>query len=107
MQVRIKTGVDVSTFKEIASSQAYTGLWRKAVALATPGHRERCPKCGSRDFLRSHRKNLVEFALSAFVLPYRCSHCYYRFFRSHQDTISSPPVKYRNQYPSLQHARRT
>jgi predicted nucleic-acid-binding Zn-ribbon protein len=89
------------------SAQSYSGLWHKAVALATPRNRERCPKCGSRDFLRSHRKNLIEFAISAFVLPYRCSHCYFRFFRSNEAAASGGAKRYRSHYPSLQHARRT
>ena len=107
MRVRIKADVDVSKFKQVLSPQPYTMFWHKAVALATPKNRERCPKCGSRDFLRSHRKNFMEFAFSAFVLPYRCSHCYFRFFRPNEAAASDAAKRYRPHYSALQHARRT
>ncbi len=42
---------------------------------------ERCPKCGSQEIQRSHRKNIVERALSFAILPWRCTVCYVRFFR--------------------------
>ncbi len=42
---------------------------------------ERCPKCGSREIHRSHRKNIAERALSLVFLPWRCDICYVRFFR--------------------------
>jgi DNA-directed RNA polymerase subunit RPC12/RpoP len=105
MRVRINASVDVSKWTQMLSPQVYNRLWHKAVALATPKNRDRCPKCGSRDFLRSHRKNILEFAASSFVLPYRCSHCYFRFFRANE--AAADPKRYRTHYPSLQHARRT
>lgn len=40
-----------------------------------------CPKCGSLELGRSHRKNPLEVAASAFVLPWRCRVCYARFFK--------------------------
>ena len=43
--------------------------------------RDRCPKCGSKEIHRSHRKNIAERAFSFLVLPWRCSICYVRFFR--------------------------
>jgi C4-type Zn-finger protein len=94
----------VSQLREIVSLPGVGGIWHKFVALATPQNRERCPKCGSRDFLRSHRKNPIEFAISFLALPYRCSHCYFRFFRA-KDTPAADPRRYRPEYPSLQHAR--
>jgi hypothetical protein len=42
---------------------------------------ERCPKCRSKEIMRSHRRNPLERALSVFVLPWRCSCCYARFYR--------------------------
>jgi DNA-directed RNA polymerase subunit RPC12/RpoP len=106
MQVRVNAGFNVSQLKEAVSLPKVSGIWHKFVSLATPQHRDRCPKCGSRDFLRSHRKNAIEFAISSFALPYRCSHCYFRFFRGNEQPAADPR-RYREHYPSLQHAPRT
>jgi C4-type Zn-finger protein len=77
------------------------------MALALPKNRDRCPKCGSKDFLRSRRKNFIEFGVSKFVLPYRCPHCYLRFFRPVQVAEAEDPNRYRLQYSGLQQPRRT
>lgn len=42
---------------------------------------DRCPKCGSKEVQRSHRKNIFEFGLGFVFLPWRCTVCYVRFYR--------------------------
>jgi len=79
--------------------------WHKVLALALPRNRDRCPKCGSRDFSRSRRKNFVEFGISKFVLPYRCQHCYLRFFRPVEGAEDNK--RYRAHYAELQQVHRT
>ena len=46
------------------------GVWRAS-----------CPRCGSGEVRRSARRNWVERAMSAALLPYRCEWCYQRYFR--------------------------
>src|SRR5579875_1748062 len=81
MRVRLVTSVSLRKWKAALASPQYAEMWHKLIALALPRDRDRCPKCGSKDFLRSRRKNFIEFSVSKFVLPYRCPHCYLRFFR--------------------------
>ncbi len=40
-----------------------------------------CPYCQSDELLRSHRRNLIESAMSFLLLPWRCYDCNRRFFR--------------------------
>jgi len=82
-------------------------MCHKLFAFALPRNRDRCPKCGSKDFLRSRRKNFLEFAVSRLVLPYRCPHCYLRFFRAVEAIDAEDPKHYRAHFGELQQARRT
>src|ERR1700728_3295543 len=85
MRVRLVTSVSLPKWRAPAGSQRLAArrreIWHKGLALALPRDRDRCPKCGCRERDRSHRKNFIEFGISKFVLPYRCPHCYLRFFR--------------------------
>lgn len=101
MRVRLVTGAPLRKWKAVLTSPRYGALWRNIVAFALPKNRDRCPKCGSKDFLRSRRKNFIEFGLSKFVLPYRCPHCYLRFFRPVQAHEIEDPNRYRLHYSGL------
>jgi DNA-directed RNA polymerase subunit RPC12/RpoP len=107
MRVRVVTGVSLRQWKTALRSRRPREFWRRLVRLALPRNRDRCPKCGSKDFLRSRRKNFIEFGISKLVLPYRCSHCYRRFFRAVQAAEIEDPNRYRMHDSGLQQARRT
>jgi hypothetical protein len=110
MRIRLVTSVSVRKWKSPFASKRYAGIWQeirqKALALALPRNRDRCPKCGSKDFRRSRRKNFIEFGISRFVLPYRCPHCYLRFFRAVEGDAEDPR-HYRAHYTELQQVHRT
>jgi hypothetical protein len=105
MRVRLSAGISVSRLRKRLSFLRHSEFWHKAVAYALPRNRDRCPRCRSKDFLRSRRKNVIEFALSSLILPYRCSHCYFRFFRAVEPAGGHDPKHYRPHYPTLQQAR--
>jgi len=44
-------------------------------------HLRTCPRCGSPDLIRSHRRNPLERVAGLVILPWRCQDCYLRFFR--------------------------
>ena len=106
MRVRLVTSVSLAQWKARIASPRYRELWKKAVALALPKNRDRCPKCGARDFLRSRRKNFLEFTISKFVLPYRCPHCYLRFFRPVEAADAEDSKRFQAQYGGMPQARR-
>ncbi len=60
------------------------------------GHR-RCPYCGSRQVLRSKRRNILEHLILPLALlrPFRCRECTARhfafFFRKRESGVSSDP----------------
>jgi hypothetical protein len=102
MRVRLVTRVYLPRWKAPFAlprhAQTWREMWHKVVALVLPRDRDRCPKCGSRDFTRSHRKNFLEFGISKFVLPYRCQHCYLRFFRPVESGNGEDGKRYRANY---------
>src|ERR1700761_4443226 len=111
MRVRLVTRVSLPKWQASAASQRYAEKWReiwgKVLELTLPRDRDRCPKCGCRELNRSHRKNFIEFGISKFVLPYRCPHCYLRFFRPVEIGNTEDGKRYRAQYAGFQDARTT
>lgn len=111
MRVRLVTSVSLPKWQVPFASQRYAERWREAwhkvLAFALPSNRDRCPKCGCREFTRSRRKNFIEFGISKFVLPYRCPHCYLRFFRPVETGQEEDAKRDRAHYAGFQDARRT
>ena len=107
MRVRLVTSVSLPKWEARVIARRYNDLWHKLVARALARNKDRCPKCGCRDFARSRRKNFIEFTISRLALPYRCPHCYLRFFRAVESSEADDAKRYRAQYAGLQHARRT
>ena len=54
---------------------------------------DRCPRCGSLEISRSHRRNVGERFFSTLFLPWRCRDCYSRFLRPRWAKLERKPVQ--------------
>ena len=94
MQFLKRSSSYISDLAKHLGIQPHGNLWAQLlIMVGFAKDADRCPKCGSKDLMRSRRRNFIERGLSNVMLPFRCRRCYSRFFRVRQQEVTSSQPK--------------